>query len=91
MHCFHILWIAVNFLRIALWVSPGADESTVGFETGAGDVAQLQANVADDDAVGELTFPGVADFDVRFVHGSGRVANVEAGMVFLENRARILH
>ena len=38
-----------------------------------------------------MTFPEVGDFDVQYVHGYGKVANVEAGMVFLEDRSGILH
>ena len=41
--------------------------------------------------LGEVTFPDVDDFDVRYVHGYGKVANVEAGMVFLEDRSGFLH
>ena len=37
-----------------------------------------------------VTFPEVGDFDVRCVHGYGKVANVGAGMVFLEDRAGVL-
>ena len=79
----------MNFLPFAL-VDPGPAESRSGFGAGAGAGAQLGASGAGDDAVGELTFPEVGDFDVRFVHGYGKVANVESGMVFLEDRARIL-
>ena len=38
-----------------------------------------------------MTFPDVDDFAVRYVHGYGKVANVEAGMVFLEDRSGMLH
>ena len=38
-----------------------------------------------------MTFPDVDEFDVRYVHGYGKVANVEAGMVFLEDRSRMLN
>ena len=38
-----------------------------------------------------VTFPEVGDFDFRYVHGYGKVAISEAGMVFLEDRAGILH
>ena len=35
-------------------------------------------------------FPEVGDFDVQYVHRYGKVANVEAGMVFLADCAGIL-
>ena len=38
-----------------------------------------------------MTLLDVDDFDVRYVHGYGKVANVEAGKVFLEDRSGILH
>ena len=38
-----------------------------------------------------VTSPEVDDFDVRYVHGYGKVANVEAEMVFLEDLSRNLH
>ena len=38
-----------------------------------------------------MTFPDVGDFNVRYVHGYGKVADVEAGIVFLEDQSGILH
>ena len=55
----------------------------------------LEPNPGDNGAAGEaahlVTFPEVGDFDVRYVHRYGKVANVEAGMVFLEDRSGIPH
>ena len=38
-----------------------------------------------------MTFLDVGDFDVRYMHGYGKVANPEAGMAFWEDRCGILH
>ena len=38
-----------------------------------------------------MTLLNVIEFDVRYVHGYGKVANVEAGMVFLEDWSGLLH
>ena len=86
----HIFQIPVNFLPFAL-VDPGPADSSDGFGAGPGAGAQRGASGSGDEAAGLVTFPEVGDFDVRYVHGHGKVANVEAGMVFLEDHAWILH
>ena len=81
----------MNFLPFAL-VDPGPADSTAGFGAGAAAEAQPgDRGAAGEGDLGEVTFPDVDDFDVRYVHGYGKVANVEAGMVFLEDRSGILH
>ena len=77
------------FLPFAL-VHPGPVDSSAGFGARAGAGVQPSASGAAE-AADLVTFPEVGDFDVRCVHGYGKVANVEAGMVFLEDRAGILH
>ena len=67
----------------------GPADSRAGF--GARASAQAGASGAGDDAAGVVMFSEVGDFDVRFVHWYGKVASVEAGMLFLEDRAGILH
>ena len=79
----------MNFLPFAL-VDAGLAKSTTGFGAGASVGVQPGASGAAD-AVGAVTFPEVGDFDVPFVHGCGKVANMDAGMVFLKDRVGILH
>ena len=79
----------MNFLPFAL-VDPGPADSISVFGGGAGAGALPGASGVGDEAAGVVTFPEVGDFDVRFVHRYGKVANVEARMVFLEDRAGIL-
>ena len=82
----------MNFLPLAL-VDPGPADNSAGFGAGAAAGAQPGDRGAAGEGAdsGEVTFPDVDDFDVRYVHGYGKVANVEAGMVFLEDRSGILH
>ena len=79
----------MKFLPFAL-VDPGPADSSAGFGAGGGAGGQPGASGAADEAAVLVTFPEVGDFDVRYVHGYGKVANVEAGVVFLEDRAGIL-
>ena len=90
MHFLHIFQICVNFLPFAL-VDPGPADSSAGFGAGAVAGAQPGDSGAAGEGAGLVTFPEVADFNLRYVHGYGKVANVEAGMVFLEDRSAILH
>ena len=77
----------MNFLPFAL-VDPGPSDSSAGFGAGAAGGAQPgDLGTAGEGDLGEVTFPGVDEFDVRYLHGYGKVANVEAGMVFLEDRS----
>ena len=87
----HIFEIPVNFLPVKL-VDPMPGDSSAGFGAGAGAAAQAGAS-GDAKAANLVTFLEVGDLDVRrrYMHGYGKVANVEAGMVFLEDRAGILH
>ena len=85
----HILQIPVNILPCAM-LDPGPADSSGGFGARGGVAAQPGASGAAE-AADLVTFPEVGDFDVRYVHGYGKVANVEARMVLLEDRARILH
>ena len=80
----------MNFLPFAL-VDPGPADSSAGFGAGAGAGAEPGDSGAPGEAADLVTFPEVGGFDVQYVHGYGKVANVEAGMVFLEDRAGILH
>ena len=81
----------MNFLPFAL-VDPGPADSSAGFGGGAAGGAQPgDHGTAGEGDLGEVTFPDVDEFDVRYVHGYGKVANVEAGMVFLEDRSGLLH
>ena len=80
----------MNFLPFAL-VDPGPADSSAGFGAGAAAGAQPGDSGAASESANLVTFPEVGDFDVRYVHGYGKVANMEAGMVFLEDRCRILH
>ena len=75
----------MNFLPSAL-VDPGPADSSAAFGARAAAGAQPgDRGAAREGAnLGEVTFPDVDDFDVRYVHGYGKVANVEARMVFLE-------
>ena len=74
-------------------VDPMPAGSSAAFGARAGVGAQLR----DSDAAGEgaylVTFPEVGDFDAWYVHGYGKckVANVETGVVCLEDRSGILH
>ena len=72
-------------------MDPGPADSSAGFGAGA----TAGARPGDRGVAGEgtdlVTFPDVGDFDVRYVHGYGKVANVEAEMVLLEDRSGILH
>ena len=73
-------------------MDPGPADSSAGFGAGAATEAQPRdRGAAGEGDLGELTFPDVDDFDVRYVHWYGNVANVEAGMVFLEDWSGILH
>ena len=73
-------------------MDPRPADSSARFVAGAAARAQPgDPGVAGEGDLGEVTFPDVDDFDVRNVHGYGKVANVEAGMVFLEDRSGILH
>ena len=71
----------MNSLPFAL-VDLGPADSTARF----GAEATVGAPPGDCGAAGEganlVMFPDVDDFDVPYVHGYGKVANVEAGMVF---------
>ena len=81
----------MNFLPFAL-VDPEPADSSAGFGAGAAGGAQPgDRGVAGEGDLGEATFPDVDEFDVRYVHGYGKVANVEAGVVFLEDRSGLLH
>ena len=89
--CFlHIFWIVVNFLPFAL-VDLGPADSSAGFGAGGATGAQPRDSGAAGEGVDLVTFLDVGDFDVRCAHGYGNVANVEARMVFLEDRSGILH
>ena len=73
-------------------MDPGPADSNAGFSAGAASGAQPRdRGAAGEGNLGKVTFPDVHEFDVRYVHGYGKVANVEAGMVFLEDRSRLLH
>ena len=85
----HIFQIPVNSLPFVL-VDPGPANGSAGFGARAGAAAQPGAGGAAK-AADVLTFLEIGDFVVRYVHGYGKVANMEAGMVFLEDRAGILH
>ena len=80
----------MNFLPFAL-VDPGPAESSAGFGAGAAAGAQPGDSGAAGEGADLVTFPEVGNFDVRYVHGYAKVANVEARMVFLEDRSGILH
>ena len=80
----------MNFLPFAL-VDPGPTNSSAAFGGGAATGAQLGDRGAAGEGANLVTFPEVGDFDVRYVHGYGKVANVEARMVFPEDRSAILH
>ena len=81
----------MNFLPFAL-VDPGPADSSARFGTGAAGGARPEdRGGAGEGDFGEVTFPDVDELDVRYVHGYGKVANVEAGMVFLEDRSGMLH
>ena len=82
----------MNFLPFAL-VDPGPADSVAGLGAGAAVVAQTgdRGTAGEGADLGEVTFPDVDDLDLRYVHVYGKVANVEAGMVFLEDRFGILH
>ena len=80
----------MNFLPFTL-VDPGPADINAGFGAGAGAGALPGASCAAAEAADWVMFPDVGDFAVRYVHGYGKVANVEARMVFLEDRAGILH
>ena len=86
----HIFQIAVNFLPFVLVDLVPAD-SSAGFGAGAGAGALPGATGAADEAASLVTFPYICDVVVRYVPGYGTVPNVEAGKVFMEDRARILH
>ena len=91
MYFLRFFQIVVNFLPFAL-VDPGPADSNAGFGGGAAGGAQPRDHgAAGEGDLGEVTFPDVDEFDVRYVHGYGKVANVEAGMVFLEDRSGLLH
>ena len=83
-------YIVVNFLPFAL-VDPGPADSSAGFGAAAAARAQPGDSGAASEGADSVTFPEVGDFDVRYVHGYGKVADVEAGMVFLDDRSGILH
>ena len=72
-------------------VDPGPADSSAGFGTGGGAGAQPGDSGAAGEGAHLVTFPEVGDFDIRYVHGYGKVANVEAGMVFLGDGSVILH
>ena len=81
----------MNLLPFAL-VDAGPVDSSAGFGAGAAGGAQPgDRGAAGEGDVGEVTFPDVDEFDVRYVHWYGKAANVEAGMVFLEDRSGMLH
>ena len=87
----HFFSIVVNFLPFAL-VDPGPADSSAGFGGGAAGGAQPgDHGAAGEGDLGEVTFPDVDEFHVRYVHGYGKVANVETGTVFLEDRSGLLH
>ena len=90
MHFLDIFQIPVNFLPCAL-VDPGPADSIAGFGAGAGAGAQHGHSGAAAEGADCVTFPEGGDFDVRYVRGYGKVANVEAGMVFFEGPSGILH
>ena len=79
----HIFYIPVNFLPFAV-VDPGPADSSAEFGGGAGVAAQPGGRMIDagDEAAVVVSFPEVGDFDVQYVHGYGKVANVEAGACF---------
>ena len=85
----HIIHIVVNFLPCAL-VDPRPANNRAGFAAETGPAPQPGISGATE-ASDLVPFPEVVDFDVRYVHGYGKVANVEAGMVFLEDCVGILH
>ena len=80
----------MNFLPFAL-VDPGPADSSAGFGAGAADGAPPGDRGPAGEGADLVAFPDVDDFDFRYVHGYGNVAIAEAGMVFLEDRSRILH
>ena len=91
MYFLRIFYIVVNFLPFAL-VDPGPADNSAGFGAGAAARAQPgHRGAAGEGDLDEVTFPDVDDCDVRYVHGYGKVANVEARMVFSEDRSGILH
>ena len=55
------------------------------------DPAAPVTGTSGDEVAGELIFPDVGYFDDQYVHGYGKVANVEAGLVFLDDRAGLIH
>ena len=89
MHFLHIFSIPANFLPFAV-VDPGPADSSAGFSARGGAGAQPGDSGAAGEAADLVTFPELGDFNVRYVHGYGKVANVEAGMVFLEDCSRLL-
>ena len=68
----------MNLLPFTL-VDLGPADSSAGFGAGAAARAQTGDNVAAGEGADLLTFPELGDFDVRYVHGYGKVANVAAG------------
>ena len=73
-------------------MDPGPADNSAGFGAGAAGGAQLgDRGAAGECDLGDVTFPDVDEFNVRYLHGYGKVANVEAGMVFLEDRSGLLH
>ena len=90
MHFLHIFYSPVNVLPFAL-VDPAPANSSAGLGAGAGAGARPGDSGLAGKGADMVAYPEVGDLDVRYVHGYGKVANVEAGMVFLEDRAGILH
>ena len=84
----HIFHIPVNFLPFAL-VDPGPADSSAVFGAGAGAAPQPGASGAPEAT--DLVTLRKSVISIRYVHGYGKVANMEAGMLFLEDRVGILH
>ena len=75
MHFVHIFSIPVNFLPFTL-VDPGPADSSAAFGAGAGANAQPGNNGTAGEPADLVTFPEVGDFDVRYVHGYGKVVTL---------------
>ena len=80
----------MNLLPFAL-VDPGPANSTTGLGAGAAAAAQPGESSAAGEGADWVTFREVHDFNVRYVHGHGKVTTVQARVVFLQDRSGILH
>ena len=86
----HLFQILVNFWPLML-LHRGPANSIAGFEARAGAGARPGASGGGDEAAGILSFAEFHDFHFWYEHGYGKVANAEAPMAFLEDRAGVLY